>query len=304
MGIKTAIEYCDSSINPLVGCTGCDLYHPDPGKNHCYAATLCRHYAGLKGWPKSFVEPEFFPGRIEKALKWPDLTGITRPDKPWLDNYPRIVFLNDLSDGFSPSVDIDWAEPYIEAMSKSPHIWLWLTRWPERMKIFFNGSVSAVPSNFWLGTSITRPGAESSNRIEDLFNIHPGTGVTYWLSIEPLLHKIDLSAEVAEGLCTGRDRMWVVAGGESGLGARPMHPGWARLLRNQCQAASVPFFFKQWGAWKPIAEDCDPSAGATSKHHMVIGGTGLQDVLLARVGKRRAGRLLDGKKHSRMPLEC
>ena len=100
MGIKTKIEYVDSSTNPIMGCTGCDLR-----ESHCYAATLCGRYAGQKGWPQSFDHPEHFPGRLEKAIKWKDLTGTKRPDKPWLDGYPRVIFVNDLSDGFCPDVD-------------------------------------------------------------------------------------------------------------------------------------------------------------------------------------------------------
>ena len=88
MGKHTGIEWADCSTNPIMGCSGCELYNPNPTLNHCYAATLCNRYAGRPGWPASFTTPEHFPGRIEKALKWPDLTGTDRPDKPWLNGYP------------------------------------------------------------------------------------------------------------------------------------------------------------------------------------------------------------------------
>jgi len=111
MGIKTNIEYCDSTINPIVGCEGCELWaagRPDE-EQHCYAATLCKRWAGKKGWPAAFDQPEYFPGRMEQALGWPDLTGKERADKPWLNGYPRLIFLNDLSDTFNSDPEpIEW----------------------------------------------------------------------------------------------------------------------------------------------------------------------------------------------------
>lgn len=124
MGIKTKIEWADSSVNPIMGCTGCALR-----KSHCYAAVLCARYAGRKGWPESFDRPEFFPGRLEKAMKWRDLTGEARSDKPWLDGLPRHIFVNDMSDGFCPDVDAwGWLLPHLDAMGKSPHVWMLLTK--------------------------------------------------------------------------------------------------------------------------------------------------------------------------------
>ena len=153
MGKDTKIEYADSTVNPVMGCTGCELYHPDPSKNHCYAATLINRYAGLKGWPKSFNEPEYFPRRIEKAIQWPDLTNTQRKTKSWLNDYPRIIFVNDLSDGFCPDVDpMIWLYPAMKKMAESPHIWLLLTKWPKRMRRFFEQY--AAPDNFWLGVSV------------------------------------------------------------------------------------------------------------------------------------------------------
>jgi len=90
---------------------------------------------------------------------------------------------------------------------------------------------------------------------------------------------------------------WVIAGGESGPGARPMHPDWARSLRDQCAAAGVPFFFKQWGEWLPDRQSFDPEPywRASTGHRFPDGS------VAARVGKSRAGRLLDGREHSEFP---
>jgi protein gp37 len=300
MAIKTMIEYCDSTINPSMGCTGCELY-PD----HCYAATLCHRYAGRKGWPKDFSSPEYFHGRLEKAIRWPDLTGTDRPDKPWLNGKPRVIFVNDLSDGFCPDVDPGgWLWPRLEAMENSPHIWLLLTKWPDRMADFFV-SIGGAPDNSWVGTSILRP--RVSWRVKQLRRIKASV---HWLSLEPLLDYVFLSifcdakdcwAKTEDNVCAGCARSldigvdWVIVGGESGPGARPMRPDWVRGIRDQCQAAGVPFFFKQWGAWAHIPSDTRKYPHAAEKHWWS------DQNLMARVGKKAAGRLLDGIEWNEFP---
>ena len=120
MGQTTKIEWCDSTLNLLVGCSGCELF-PD----HCYAAELVGRYAGQKGWPADFTKPELFLDRLNMALRWPDLSGVERPDKPWLDGRPRMIFVNDLGDTFSPAVRVDQLDalvPVFLAMAESPHI--------------------------------------------------------------------------------------------------------------------------------------------------------------------------------------
>lgn len=141
-----------------------------------------------------------------------------------------------------------------------------------------------------------------------------------WCSAEPLLNEIDMSAALREGLS------WVVAGGESGHGARPLHPDWARGLRNQCQAAGVPFFFKQWGEWAPKQSFSGFRAWDLAGAHGLLQRSGQFDVVtgrdvpdyefgltcadldgndgaaaMARCGKKAAGRLLDGREWSEFP---
>ena len=256
MGIKTKIEWCDSSVNPIMGCTGCTLR-----EKHCYAAILCARYVGRKGWPKSFDEPEFFPGRLEKAVRWSALAGKPRPGKPWLNGLPRHIFVNDLSDGFCPDVDPwQWLAPSIPSMHLSPHIWLLLTKWPDRMRQFFKEWNKPIPSNFYLGTTITS--ADDLWRVGELLQIQ--WAAVRFVSVEPMLGGVELPAEESfidpdgfgwNGPMTTEMGNWsidpdatidwVICGGESGPGARPMHPDWARSLRNQCQAAGVAFFYKQ-----------------------------------------------------------
>ena len=250
MGIRTKIEWTDSSINPIMGCSGCALR-----KEHCYAATLCERHAGRKGWPQSFDRPEFFPGRLEKAIGWKDLTGTGRPDKPWLDGYPRVIFVNDLSDGFCPDVDPDkWLSPLLSQMAASPHIFLLLTKWPDRMASFF--SQHSVPDNFWFGTSITNQ-RDANERIPLLASI---CASMHFVSLEPLLELVDVNIPIGPrdaryGVPALSKLAWVIAGGETGHGARPMHPQWARDIRNECQAAGVPFFMKQMSKRAPIPDD-------------------------------------------------
>lgn len=234
MGSKTKIEYCDSTINPVMGCPGCELY-PD----HCYAAALCNRYAGRKGWPEQFNQPEHFPHRLPQALGWPDLTGRNRPDKPWLNGRPRIVFVNDLGDGFAPGVDPDeWLTPHIEAMRNSPHVWLFLTKWPERMVTYFKDK--PFMTNAWLGTTVTS--WHTLARAERL-KMAWGQG-NLWLSAEPLLGPLNLE-QWDPPIISCFD--WIAAGGESGAGARLSHADWFREIRDTCQIYSIPFFFKQWG---------------------------------------------------------
>lgn len=276
MGIKTAIEYADSTVNPVMGCTGCELL-----KDHCYARRLCARYAGLKGWPKDFTKPEHFPGRLEKALKWKDLTGTKRPDKPWLDGMPRIVFVNDLSDGFCPGgVHPDvWLAPLLPYMETEPHIWLLLTKWPGRMQDWFRGY--NVSDSFWLGTTLLHQ--QDTWRLDELLQIRGGKK---WMSAEPLLGSLDLdlvlfSDEDGNGL---HNLDWsdfidfIAAGGETGPGARPTHPDDFRSLRDQCSAAQVAYFHKSNGAHL-----------YTRDGHFVKARTG------------DAGHLLDGQAWRQMP---
>jgi len=327
MGIKTKIEYADSTVNPVMGCSGCELYDADLGKNHCYAATLINRYAGKKGWPKEFNKPEYFLERVEKALQWSDLTGTKRESKPWLNDYPRIIFVNDLSDGFCPDIDpVIWLQPFMEKMAESPHIWLLLTKWPKQMRQFFEQY--PVPSNFRLGVSV--PNQKADWRIRELLTI---PALVRFVSCEPLLEPVDLLSwlrpypncgNVAEdGTCADslnptpechiascpmtdirQGISWCIVGGKSGPNARPMHPQWARDVHDQCQAANVPFFFKQFGAW--TAESMKILTCKSGNRRFAKVKRNPDDekgIWMARVGKKEAGRLLDGREWNEFPSD-
>jgi protein gp37 len=267
MGAKTNIDWCDSTINPVMGCDGCELHGPACELDSCYAAALVGRYAGLPGWPKSFDKPEFFEGRIEKACRWSDLTGTERKDKPWLNGYPRTIFLCDLADPFTESAPQYWLGPYLARMARAPHIWIICTKRPARMRQFFERW--GCPPNFWLLTTVTS--LATVGRIEELLRIPDAT--VRGVSLEPLLCPLDLRhinlrgdlldalyGEVysEESGCI-RELLpwlaWVIVGGESGAGARHMQPHWAAEIREDCWATGTAFFMKQMAGRKPIPAD-------------------------------------------------
>lgn len=96
MGEKCGIGYVDSSINPIRGCPGCELWVP--GNHVCYAGRLITRWSKSPAWPDEFTKPLLFPQEFEKSTKWRDLAGTARGEKPWLNGYPRVVFVNDMSD--------------------------------------------------------------------------------------------------------------------------------------------------------------------------------------------------------------
>ncbi|MCK5607457.1 DUF5131 family protein [Candidatus Pacearchaeota archaeon] len=237
MGIDTKIEYCDSSGNLMAGCQGCELYNPKwtDDKNVCYAERLTRRHAGNKGWPEAFNKPKVFPERLKTIAGWSDLTGKDRPLKPWLNGYPRIVFLNDMGDTFTESLPEGWLDPYIMELRNSPHIYLLLTKRPKKMVTYFKESLGEVPDNFWLGTSVTS--MAQIGRIDELAKISHMAKT--WISFEPL------RGSVMPSFIQEFD--WIVAGGETGWRAEEMEAIWIYELIENCEALGIPFFFKNWG---------------------------------------------------------
>lgn len=179
-----------------------------------------------------------------------------------------------------------------------------------------SGRMWPIP-NVWLGTSVENQ-EQADKRIPELLRV---PAAVRFLSMEPLLGPVDLKGCMqplgygwVENHCTGPEGGsaidWVIVGGESGPHARPMHPQWARDIRDQCEAAGVPYFFKQWGEWLPVAT---PRVG---KEHLVMNAEGSlmegdwesvmqtrgNDWGFARVGKKAAGRLLDGREWNQMPF--
>jgi len=244
MAKYTTIQWTDSTCNPSMGCDGCELW--DKERKSCYAGTL-HNFRGKsnKGFAPTFDQVTPFAGRMMKAATWPDLRGVPRPEKPWLDGMPRLIFVSDMGDSLSKAISFEFLlAEVIEVVATERgkrHIWQWLTKRPGRMAKFSKWlSQRGVkwPTNLWAGTSITS--AVSQNRITSLLHVGDET-TTRFLSVEPQIDEIDLTGKL-EGI------HWVIQGGESGKDSRPFDLVWATKLIEQCREAAVPYFLKQLGA--------------------------------------------------------
>lgn len=246
MSKETGIEWCDSTLNLQMGCDGCELWQT-VGKNpvrNCYAGILHGRYGGInQGFAPTFDQPTIFRERVKHALHWSDLRGVGRPNKPWLDHLPRTIFLNDMGDTFTESLPLDWLEEFLPTLAGTPHVYMLLTKRPQRMQRF--SEAHPLPKNFWPGTSITSA-ANVRARLDPLMGVVGGG--PRWVSAEPLLSSIELfRGDANPGLS------WVVAGAESTPSARMTHQAWAFDLMRQCERFDVPFFWKQWGRYAPCA---------------------------------------------------
>lgn len=267
MGDRSAIEWTDATWNPVTGCS-----KVSPGCAHCYAATLAPRLArmGQRGYTELPWTPEnaaanvfLHEDRLDMPVRW------TRP---------RRVFVNSMSDLFHELVPDGYIDRVFAAMAMAPqHVFQVLTKRPERMRAWVNywtaqgeqvgihdgvfgmhtGSRLAngiyrpwpLP-NVWLGTSVENQ-TWADRRIPDLVAT---PAAVRFLSCEPLLGPVDFanvtgrSDAVAQWGQKALDGIgWVIVGGESGPVHRPVDPAWVRSIRDQCDAAGVPFFLKQWG---------------------------------------------------------
>jgi protein gp37 len=279
MAILTDIEWCDSTLNAAMGCDGCELWRPSQGVFRCYAGALTNRYAGKnKGFPEAFDKPALFLSRLDDAMRWPDLTGTDRPDKPWLNGLPRIIFLDDMGDTFTESLPIDWLlRPYgpmvcpqghfgarvqrltddtivctrcqvewsprspLQIMSETPHQYLMLTKRPSRMAEL-SRQAGGLPRNVWPGTTVTGPA--NLKRVDHLVQVEGGG--PRFLSIEPLLDAMDIRRSIDPLGIT-----WSILGGESDQRGQPARPCDLTHVRNgisQCREAGVSTFVKQLGS--------------------------------------------------------
>lgn len=193
----------------------------------------------------------------------------------------------DMGDRICALADLN---PSIQALGWTPH--------SARRGGYDNCGPAWPCTNVWLGVSVEDQ-ATAEERIPILLQC---PAAVRWISAEPLLGHIDLRAvsfpspfarSMYPGILPVPWLDWVVAGGESGPGARPMHPDWLRSLRDQCAAAGVPFLFKQWGEWAPYDRSRNDGAALATPNAL--------DEPLQRFGKKRAGRILDGAMHDGYP---
>lgn len=202
MGKGTGIEWCDDTVNPVSGCQGCELWTvidkttvPPRGAGACYAGNLhenrlAKSLPGL--YASNFLEVRTIAGRMRKAVGAADLWGAERPEKPWLDGYPRLIFTGDLGDIFSKAVPFEFLADEVIAAALSPrgrhHALLLLTKQPGRAATFARWLKDERgiewPANVWTGTSITS--RASLRRIDALCHV-PGRR---FLSVEPLIENV------------------------------------------------------------------------------------------------------------------
>lgn len=227
MSDNSTIEWTDSTWNPVTGCTKIG-----PGCDHCYAERFSERFRGVKGHPFEFgFDLMLRPERLEQPLNWKKNNGAR----------PRMIFVNSMSDLFHNRIPVSYIERVFKTMeAASDHIYQVLTKRSSLMRRFINARYKnrLVPEHIWLGTSVED--APRKSRIEHLRDTN---ATVRFLSLEPLLGhlgKLDLS-----GI------HWVIVGGESGPGARPMDENWVLDIRDQCLREGVPFFFKQWGGFRP-----------------------------------------------------
>jgi len=231
---STGIAWTLKTWNPLHGCTRCS-----PGCDNCYAAKQCAtRLADV--YPGLAVKKKSSKGTITYAFNGTIVLSPEDLAEPLMDHVSKMIFVNSMSDLFHSGVPEEFIEAVFTVMEKAHwHTFQVLTKRPERMAKFTQKRYAdkQPPTNIWLGTS-TENQATYDERRQHLLNTK---AAVRWLSVEPLLGPINF------GSMEGLD--WIVVGGESGPGARPMAKKWATDIRDACKTAGVPFFFKQWGAF-------------------------------------------------------
>ncbi len=273
MAENSKIEWTDHTFNPWEGCQ-----KVGPGCDHCYAETRnARFGGGVAGnWGPGAPRRRTSVSNWRKPLRWQADAEAFRA----AHGRRQRVFCASLADVFDNAVDPAWRGDLFELIRATPDLdWLLLTK-----RIGNVANMLPVPFDFerhypnvWIGATIVNQ-AEADRDIPKLLAT---PAAVRFLSMEPLLGPVDISW--TEVCVPSLD--WVIVGGESGAGARPIHPDWARGLRDQCAAAGVPFLFKQWGenAW---VERVEGDASTLTAY---------------RAGKKFAGRSLDGVQHDGVP---
>lgn len=298
------IEWTHHTFNPWIGCT-----RVSPGCVNCYAETMMADRYKKVKWGPAGERKRTSADYWKQPLKW-NREAAAAGER-------RRVFCSSLADVFEFKADqVDdlrfWRFHLWELIDETPYLdWLLLTKRPENVNNIVPFTYGGEwPSNIWIGTSIENQ-EYADKRIPELLRIPAGVR---FLSVEPLLGPVDLSEWLWADM-PGKPRLnrlhWVIVGGESGPNARPMHPDWVRSIRDQCVAAGVSFLFKQWGEWAVTTHEWTlPNEGLTgpwsssfSKQYYLIGdGVSMRHMKMEKVGKHRAGRLLDGREWDEFPV--
>lgn len=350
MAETSGIEWTDSTFNPWIGCTkvspACDHCYaavstPARALGVEWGAGQPRRRTSAANWklPLRWDRLDGIKLRAWEQFKaqYPGLSDAGLEARGFIKPRRRRVFCASLADVFDNEVPAPWRWDLFQLIRGTPHIdWLLLTKRIGNAQKMLNAAASAVLDDFpgeaswdrapwpniWLGATICNQ--EEADR--DIPKLLATPAAVRFLSMEPLLGPVDLmrsdylTAKLGsypfKGIhADGRTKLlhmldWVIAGGESGPSARPMHPDWARSLRDQCKSAGVPFLFKQWGEWAPYARPggydwrLPPGKFVTwdsLTEHRPFHPNLHEGTASRRVGKKAAGRHLDGRLHNGFP---
>lgn len=318
-------RYWDEGIELVSGCSPCS-----PGCDHCWSAAMTYRFYDTK----FKTEPEKSLMRVKDKNKF-EFSGhvINHPDRLSRFNTRKPKVFSIWNDLFHEAVPFPFIREVIFAAEQGIHTLLLLTKRPQRMIDFYKWYADEINlsrceegygetndplnilSNLWHGLTVCNQ-QEADEKIPIFLQV-PGKK---FLSIEPMLGEIDLKAYLHRGLFADPSEIGkfydpvdaVILGGETGTGARPLHPDWVRSVRDQCAAAEVPFFFKGWGEWaydryaiaygsqQVVWVASDGRFESADKNEMELWDES-GSTLMARVGRNKAGRLLDGRTHDDLP---
>ncbi len=328
---NTNIEWTDHTSNFWWGCT-----KVSPACQHCYAESVAkvfgkRLFGQVPQWGAGKPRFERLQAARKEALKiqrqaagaWENWKAAVDAKAGYSGEMPRRprVFVNSMSDWLDDEVPIQWLAFLLETLGMCPNVdFQLLTKRPENWLRRFThfglhwdlsqdgpGKNTAnahsrwllsgkAPPNFWIGTTVENQ-QQAEKRIPALLQI---PAQVRFLSCEPLLGPVRIF-QPDFGHHSNMGIHWVIAGGESGGPARPMHPDWVRRLRDQCAAAGVPFFFKQWGEWLPVNQAQHLRDESVRLDKGYKGHRFDDETLMLRIGKDHTGRLLDGVLHDAFP---
>ena len=291
-------KYWNVSWNPITGCSPIS-----EGCQNCWARRMATRLKGRYGYPADDpFKVTYHPDRLDQPLKW---------------KRPKVIYVCLMGDLFHADVPFYLIDDVFDVIRRlQQHTFLILTKRPWRMCEWSNSTnargvdlLGNCP-NLWVGVTVEGPGQKQ--RISNLLQI---PAAVRWVSYEPALGPVDFAGddgghhyfpfENEQGTITP-GLNWIVAGGETGPGARPAHPDWFRKVKDDCVAAGIPFYFKQWGEWVPVLQISNDFKPITKKDvlkraHIWYDKNGHREDVSFKVGKKTAGRVLDGRTWNEMP---
>ncbi len=273
MGKNSKIEWTHHTFNPWWGCV-----RVSAACKHCYAEAWAKR-VGKRVWGPKAPRRFFSETHWSEPLKW---NAEARKA-----NTRSRVFCASMADVFEVRKDLNpWRERLWTLIEQTPSLdWLLLTKRPQQI-LKMNPWSGNWPENVWIGTTVEDQEA-ADERLPHLANV---PAAVRFISAEPLLGQLEISSWLASSID------WVITGGESGPHARPSSPSWFRSLHIQCMQADVPFHFKQWGDWAPGQGINLPAFRKSTRAAEAQDGT-----VMLRIGKKAAGRLLDGETWDGIP---